>query len=180
MQQVPGSTPQYQQPLNYADLHILADVSGRGVSAALYYIANQASGVNQGLLTSKSRLIKKNTTIPRFELISCYIASILLNDAKKSLKRVRSRNCYVWAEKTVALHWISTGKDLHSNQPSLVCNNRAYWKGVIRKVNISFFLNPIDSNMTILLRIYPLLQQKTYAKNTWSWKSADTAKIPEY
>ena len=153
------------------------DVSGRGVSAALYYIANQACGVNQGQLTSKSRLTKKNTTMPRFELISCHIAWILLSDAKIPLKRVKSRNYYAWPEKTVALHWISTGKDLHSNQPRLVCNDHAYWKGIIRKVNISFFLNPIDSIMTKNISITPT---EDIQKNTWSWKSADTAKNLQY
>ena len=31
---------------------------------------------------------------------------------------------------------------------SYVYNNRVYWQGVIAKVNIKFFLNPLQSNIT--------------------------------
>ena len=54
-------------------------------------------------------------------------------------------------------------------------NFKVYWKGFHRKVNL--FVNPLDSNMTNIAKIYSLFQQKTYTnKNNWSWKSNEIAK----
>ena len=109
------SIPQYREKAEWLDLHVFADASGKGVSAALYAVVNQHSGVSQGLLASKCRLAKKNASIPRLELIACYLAAILLDNAKGALRRVNIRKCMGWTDSTVALHWIRTGKILSSS-----------------------------------------------------------------
>ena len=45
-------------------LHCFGGASGRGVSAALYAVVTQPSGVSVGLVTVKARLAKQGVSIP--------------------------------------------------------------------------------------------------------------------
>ena len=81
------------------DLHAFGDTSGKGVSAAVYTVVEQPSGMNQGLITAKSRLSKKGMTIPRLELVSGHMATNLVYNVKEAL---RERSMFGW----IALHWI--------------------------------------------------------------------------
>ena len=62
-----------------------SETSGTGTSAAVYTVVYQASGVNQGLLAAKSRLVKKGLTIPRLDLVSAHIAANLAENVKNTL-----------------------------------------------------------------------------------------------
>ena len=57
--------PTYQEPIEEIQLHSFGDASGRGVSAAVYAVVTQASGVTQGLVIAKSRLVRQGLTILR-------------------------------------------------------------------------------------------------------------------
>ena len=97
IQQVPRGIPQYWVPFDYGNLHVLGDASGREVSAALYGVTNQTSGVSQRLLILKSRLVEKNTTISYLELNTCYVLKILvmLSNGEETLKQVNVGDiCY--------------------------------------------------------------------------------------
>jgi hypothetical protein len=64
------SIPRYREPLEEVDLHTFGDASsGSGISAVVYAVVKQPSGVSVGLVAAKSRLAKKNLTIPRLELV---------------------------------------------------------------------------------------------------------------
>ena len=63
---------------------MFGDTSGAGMSAAVYAVVHQASCVNQGLLVSKSRLAKKDLTIPGLELVSSHVAANLAENVKKA------------------------------------------------------------------------------------------------
>ena len=61
------SLPMFKEPIEQVELHAFGDMSGSGISPAVYVVITQASGVSQGLIAAKSRLVKKNLTIPRLE-----------------------------------------------------------------------------------------------------------------
>ena len=71
--EIPRSLTLKQKPINSVDLHIFGDASILGYCAVAYAVVSQPSKVNQGLVASKSRLAKKDTTIPRLELIATHM-----------------------------------------------------------------------------------------------------------
>ena len=75
--QVPRSLAGFEESIEAIDLHAFGDTSGAGTAAAMYAVVYQASGVNQGLLATKSRLAKSGLTIPRLELVSAHMATNL-------------------------------------------------------------------------------------------------------
>ena len=101
---VPRSIPAFKDEIHSVDLHAFADASLTGVSAAVYVVAKQADGHSQGLLTSKSRLSKKDTTIPRLELVAAHMAATLLENTKSVLQKYPINRCYGWSDSTVILY----------------------------------------------------------------------------
>ena len=67
----------FKEPIKSIKLHAVGDASSQGVSAAVYAVVDQESGVTQGLITSKLRLSKQNLTIPRLELVAGNMAANL-------------------------------------------------------------------------------------------------------
>ena len=57
-----------KKPINSVDLHIFGDASILGYSAVIYLVVSQPSKVNQGLVASKSSLLKRDIMIPRLKL----------------------------------------------------------------------------------------------------------------
>ena len=55
---VPRPLTAHRESITNIDLHCFGDASGRGVSAALYAVVSQPSGVSVGLVTAKARLAK--------------------------------------------------------------------------------------------------------------------------
>ena len=55
------------------DIHPFSDAS---ITIA-YTVIYQPNNISQGLITSKSRLVKRNLTIPRFELIAAQMSANL-------------------------------------------------------------------------------------------------------
>ncbi|XP_065070928.1 uncharacterized protein LOC135695688 [Rhopilema esculentum] len=84
--EIPRSVTPAKESVKGIDLHAFGDASGNGVSAAVYAVVEQDSGINQGLLVSKSRLAKKGLSIPRLELISGQMAANLIDNVKQALK----------------------------------------------------------------------------------------------
>ena len=71
------SIPEYREPIDEIELHSFGDARGSEVSAAVYAVVKQRSGASVGLIAAKSRLAKKNLTIPRLELVSAHMADNL-------------------------------------------------------------------------------------------------------
>ena len=67
-------------------LHAFGDTSGSGISAAVYAVITQASGVSKGLIAAKSRLTKKNLTIPRLELVAAHMTANLVDNVRTALE----------------------------------------------------------------------------------------------
>ena len=107
----PRSIMRHQETIESVDLHSFGDASGNGVAAAVYAVVKQQSGNSQGLVTAKSRLAKRNTTIPRLELTSAHMATNLLNNVKDALSGFPINELHAWLDSTVALYWIQNGGD---------------------------------------------------------------------
>lgn len=81
--------------------------SETGLSAALYAVVEQPSGITLGLVAAKPRLANSGVMIPRLELVTGHMVTILLNNVKSALKGLSLRNNHCWFDRTVALHWIN-------------------------------------------------------------------------
>ena len=102
----PRSLVKYQEPIEEIDLHTFGDASGQGVAATVVAVVRQSSGISKGLVASKSRLAKKNLTIPRLELVSAHMASNLVDNVRQALEGFPIKQVFGWLDSTVALHWI--------------------------------------------------------------------------
>jgi len=99
-------------PIDEINIHTFADASGQGVCATLYVLIHQQNGeVHQGILSAKSRLAKKNQTIPRLELIAAHMAANLTTNTIKSLKSSKLNDIVCWSDSTVVLHWLQSTKE---------------------------------------------------------------------
>ena len=83
---MPRPLTAHRESITNIDLHCFGDASGRGVSAALYAVVSQPSGVSVGLVTAKARLAKQGLSIPRLELVSGHMATNLITNARDALE----------------------------------------------------------------------------------------------
>ena len=102
---VPRALAPYHQPISSLTLHAFGDASAKGVSAAVYAIVHQDQGVTQQLVCAKSRLAKKNLTIPRLELVAGHMAVNLVQNVQAALNFL-PHGTHCWLDSTVALYWI--------------------------------------------------------------------------
>ena len=64
------------------DLVVFGDASILANFAAVYAVHYQPSITNKGLLVSKSRISKKDVTIPRLELASAHMGTNLVSNVR--------------------------------------------------------------------------------------------------
>ena len=93
-----------RETITNIDIHLFSDASINGVCTVAYRVIYQPNKISQGLITSKSRLAKRNLTIPRFELIAAQMSAILSQNIKNALDNQNVRNFYAWSDCTVFLH----------------------------------------------------------------------------
>ena len=104
---VKRSIPLYKEEIDETQLHAFGDARGRGVCAAVYAVDAQVSGVSQGLVAAKCRLVKQGLTIPRLELVSGYMAVNLATKVRQALEGLPlATTVNYWLDSSVALHWI--------------------------------------------------------------------------
>ena len=110
----PRSLTSYQEPIEEVKLHTFGDASVRRVSAAVYAVVMQASGVTQGLVAAKSRLAKQGLTIPRLELLTGHMAVNLSVNVRKALEGFNlADDIQCWLDSSVALHWLNDQGEYH-------------------------------------------------------------------
>ena len=66
-------------------IYVFRDASLLGTLAVAYAVIRQSSGTKQGLIISKSKLSKKQLTIPRLELVAAQMVASLANNIRNSL-----------------------------------------------------------------------------------------------
>ena len=103
---VPRSISPMKSKIDSLELHVFADASKEGVSAVIYAVTRQDETVHQNLLSSKSRISKRDLSIPRLELVAAHMAANLLQNAKKAISFFPITESQAWSDSTVVLHWI--------------------------------------------------------------------------
>ena len=104
--EIPRSIPLNQESFTMVDLHVFADASVLGCCAAAYVVVYQPSNVNQGLIASKSRLYKRDMTIPKLELIAAHMATNLAVNIKEALPSQNIRSVTCSTDSNVILQWL--------------------------------------------------------------------------
>jgi len=82
---IPRCIPQYKDEITSIELHGFSDASISGCCATVYAVVKQEEEVAQGLLVAKSRLAKRDLTIPRLELVGCHMTTNLLQNTSNAL-----------------------------------------------------------------------------------------------
>ena len=104
--EIPRTITSVREKLSHIDIHLFGDASAKGVCTVAYARIFQTNKISQGLIASKSRLAKKNLSIPRLELIAAQMTSNLANNIKNALVSQNIRNFVAWSDSTVVLHWL--------------------------------------------------------------------------
>lgn len=77
---------QHQGEINSINLYAFGDASSQGLSAEVYAVTYQPSGISKGLVVAKSRIAKNGLTIPRLELLVRHMITNLACNAKEALQ----------------------------------------------------------------------------------------------
>ena len=88
-------------------LHVFADARNTAGSAVTVAVVEGATGVVKRLLTSKSRISKRTTSIARLELVSGQMAANIVRNLHNTMKRWPIVSMTVGIDSMVALYWIT-------------------------------------------------------------------------
>ena len=130
---VPRAKALMGENISAIQLHGFADASAVGCCAVIFVLIQQGDKISQGILVAKSRLAKRNLTIPRLALVSCHMVSNLLDNTGKTLSRYPVVSKYAWTDSTVCLHWIAGSgsyKQFVSNRVKKINEKEAIWRYV--------------------------------------------------
>ena len=82
----------------------------QGSCAAAYATVYHLSSVNQALIAMKSRLSKRELTIPRLEITATHVAANVASNIKIALRKQNFKSKIGWTDSAVVLHWLSDNK----------------------------------------------------------------------
>eukprot|EP00794_Sanderia_malayensis_P013528 gene13528-biopygen10795 len=122
-----------KEPVTAIILHGFADASSAGCCASIYAVTHQEQNVNQGLLVAKSRLAKRDLSIPRLELVACHMTSNLLHNTIEALSQFKVQEIYAWTDSTVCLYWLQERgkyKQFVSNRVKKINEKNFTWRYV--------------------------------------------------
>ena len=105
--EIPRSIPLNIESVTSLDLHVFGDASVLANCAAVYAVITQPNSINQGLVTSKSRISKKNLTIPRLKLVSAHMSANLVTNKKLAIQTQNVKSVTGWTDSTVVLYWLN-------------------------------------------------------------------------
>ncbi|XP_028409519.1 uncharacterized protein LOC114532142 [Dendronephthya gigantea] len=105
--EVPRSLAPHQEPVSAITLHAFGDASKVGVSAVVYAVVEQEHGTTQGLVCAKSRVAKRDLSIPRLELVAGHMAVNLVSNVESAIDQRAVSSVHCWLDSTVALYWIN-------------------------------------------------------------------------
>ena len=105
---VPRAITKESDLIEAIHLHLFADDSNLACCAATVAVVKQKTGTVQGLLTSKSRISKRNTSIPRLELVSGQMVANMAKNLYNALLRLPVKSIIIWMDTMVALYWLTS------------------------------------------------------------------------
>ena len=103
---VPRPLTPYHIAVAEKELHSFGDASSQGVCAAVFAAIRHGDEVTQGLVCAKSRIAKRNLTIPRLELVAGHMTVNLASNVEAALSMNYEVGTHCWLDSTVALYWI--------------------------------------------------------------------------
>jgi hypothetical protein len=103
---IPRSITKPDQKIIAIELHGFGDASKEGCCSAIYAVVHHSEGTTAQLLTAKSRIAKRETSIPRLELIAGHMVVNSLDNVRNALHRYPITATFGWLDSTVALYWI--------------------------------------------------------------------------
>eukprot|EP00112_Aurelia_sp_Birch-Aquarium-sp1_P000365 Seg1032.2 transcript_id=Seg1032.2/GoldUCD/mRNA.D3Y31 product="hypothetical protein" protein_id=Seg1032.2/GoldUCD/D3Y31 len=147
---IPRCIPQRKEEITSIELHGFSDASISGCCATLYAVVKQGEEVTHGLLVAKSRLAKRDLSIPRLELVGCHMISNLLENTAKALAQYPLTAIYAWTDSTVCLHWLREGvkyKQFVSNRVKKINEKNYTWRYVPTDENPADIGSQGESNL---------------------------------
>ena len=128
-------------------LHLFADASSLACCAAAVAVVEQQRGMSKVLLTSKSRMSKRNTSIARLELVSGHMAANMAKNLHGALQRWPIGSTTIWMDSMVALYWLTypakTWKVFVANRVRKITEGTS-------EIGITWKYVPSDMNLTDL------------------------------
>ena len=103
---IPRSIFIKNEPITEINIHLFSDASIVGVCTVAYAVVDQRDKGSQSIITSKSRIAKKNISIPRRAPIAAHMFPNLAWNLKCSLSKFNIREVYAWSDSIVTLHWL--------------------------------------------------------------------------
>ena len=88
--EIPRPITSVQARIRKIEHHLFGNARIIGTIVVAYAVIQQTSSRMQGFISSKSRLSKKNTSIPSLELIAAVMVAKLTENIKNSLKRFKA------------------------------------------------------------------------------------------
>ena len=88
-------------------LHLFADESILACCAVAVIIVDHEGGIAKGLLTSKSRISERNTSIARLELVSGLMVANMVKNLCIALQRWPIKSVTIRLDSMVAMYWIT-------------------------------------------------------------------------
>ena len=82
---IPRSIPVMNLEITEVQLHGFGDASKNGCCSAIYVVVHQGDVISHGLLTSNSRIAKRDLTIPRLELVASHMVANSLYNVRDCL-----------------------------------------------------------------------------------------------
>ena len=95
-----------RETITNIEIHLFSDASINRLCTVAYAVIYQPNKISQSLIISKSRLAKRNLTIPSLELIAAQMSANLSQNIKNALTNQNVRNFYAWSDSTVVLDWL--------------------------------------------------------------------------
>ena len=103
---IPRSITKPNQNILEIELHGSGDTSKEGCCSAIDAVVHHSEGTTTKLLTAKSIMSKRQTSIPRLELIDGHMVANSLDNVRNVLHQYPITSTYGWFNSTVALYYI--------------------------------------------------------------------------
>ena len=144
---IPRSLIKEGKKVKAVQLHIFADASDKACSSVTIAIIEQGSDIVKGLLVSKSRISKRNTSMPRLELVGGQMAANMARNVCKALGKLPISSVTIWMDSMVALFWIS-----NPSKPwkTFVANRVKKIVEIKQEINIKWKFCPSAENLADL------------------------------
>ena len=144
---IPRSLVKDNRKVKSVKLHIISDASDKACLSAIIAVVEQGTEKVKSLLTSKSRISKRNTSTPRLELVGGQMAANMAKNVCKALEKMPINSVICWMDSMVPLFWISNpGKPWKA----FVANRVKKVVQIQREINTQWKFCPSSENVSDL------------------------------